>query len=128
MISVAHAREIRAIMEQQATTLTDEVALTVPEMFPKWTARAYAMGERARYQGILYKCVQAHPANETYTPDVAVSLWARVLNDEIREWEQPDSTNPYMTGDRVCYQGHVWESTIDYNVYAPDVYGWEIVE
>ena len=127
MISAKHAKRIRAEMEQHASTLTDEVALEVPEMFPLWTPKAYTMGDRVRYQGVLYKCVQAHPQNETYTPDVAVSLWAQVLNDEIREWVQPDSTNPYMKGDRVRYHGQVWESTIDYNVYAPDVYGWEVV-
>ena len=132
MISVQHARELRAVMEERATTLTDEVAITVPEMFPRWSETAtYAIGDRVRYDGTLYKCVQANEANAAYTPDVTVSLWARVLTDpsgEVLPWVQPDSTNPYMTGDRVSYNGHIYESTIDYNVYAPDVYGWEMVE
>lgn len=32
-----------------------------------------------------------------------------------------------MTGDKVHYpdkDGPVYESTMDYNTYAPDVYGW----
>jgi chitodextrinase len=128
MITPEHAREIRAVMEERASTLTDEVALTVPEMFPKWTVRAYEMGERVRYDDILYKCVQAHPANSEWTPDVAVSLWARVLNDEIRDWVQPESTNPYMKGDKVRHNGYIWESDIDYNVYEPGVAGWHVVE
>jgi len=125
MISLRHAMKLRAVMERQAETLTDDAALEVPEMFPKWTPRAYEMGERVRYQGVLYKCVQAHPQNETYTPDAAVSLWAEVLNDEIREWVQPDSTNPYMKGDKVTHNGKVWESQIDYNVYEPGTFGTE---
>lgn len=127
MISARHARKIRAQMEQHASTLTDEVALEVPEMFPMWTPRAYAMGDRVRYDGVLYKCVQAHPQNETYTPDAAVSLWAQVLNDEIREWVQPDSTNPYMKGDKVKHNGYTWVSVIDYNVYEPGIAGWDVV-
>ena len=115
-------------MEQQATNLTDEAALEVPELFPKWTPRAYETGERVRYQGVLYKCVQAHPENETYTPDTAVSLWARVLipdPETIPEWVQPESTNPYMKGDKVTHNGKVWESQIDYNVYEPGTFGTE---
>ena len=129
MISKRHAKRIRAEMESHASTLSDETALEVQEMFPLWTPRAYEMGERVRYEGTLYKCVQAHPQNETYIPGEAVSLWAEVLIPSgIPEWVQPESTNPYMKGDKVRYQGHIWVCTIDYNVYAPDVYGWEVVE
>lgn len=48
------------------------------------------------------------------------------------EWVQPlGGHDTYKTGDRVMYQGKVYESTIDGNVWAPDVYpaGWkEIIE
>lgn len=43
----------------------------------------------------------------------------------ISEWEQPGSTNPYMTGNKVSYNGKIWVSTIDNNVWAPGAYGWE---
>lgn len=131
MISARHARELRAVIEGQATLLTDETALAVPELFPRWEPRAYEFGERVRYGGVLYRCVQAHPANETYVPDVAVSLWARVLIPDpevIPEWVQPDSTNPYMRGDKVRHVGYVWVSDIDYNVFEPGVAGWSVVE
>jgi hypothetical protein len=44
----------------------------------------------------------------------------------IPEWEQPDSTNPYMKGDRVMFNGEVYESAIDNNVWSPAAYpgGW----
>lgn len=48
------------------------------------------------------------------------------------EWVQPlGGHDAYKTGDRVMYQGKVYESSIDGNVWAPDVYpaGWkEIIE
>ena len=127
MISLRHARQLRAVMEQQAVALADDAALEVPEFFPKWAPRAYEIGERVRFRGALYKCVQAHPQNETYAPDAAVSLWALVLNDEIREWVQPGSTNPYMKGDKVKHNGQTWVSDIDYNVFEPGVAGWSVV-
>lgn len=131
MISVEHAREIRAIMEAQAASLTDEVALSVPEMFPKWSETAeYATDDRVRYQGVLYRCLQTHTAQAAWTPTDAPSLWARVLIPDpevIPEWVQPDSTNPYMKGDKVTHNGQTWESTIDNNVWEPGVYGWEVV-
>ena len=131
MISKRHARRIRAEIEKHAATLTDDTALEVPEMFPIWEPRAYETGERVRYDGVLYKCLQDHPQNETYTPDDAVSLWARVLIPDpsvVPEWVQPDSTNPYMKGDHVMHNGQEWVSDIDYNVYEPGVAGWSVVE
>lgn len=130
MISVEQARKIRAQMELHASALPDETALEVPEMFPKWTPKAYEIGDRVRFEGTLYKCVQAHPANDTYTPSTAVSLWAEVLIDpggDVLPWVQPDSTNPYMKGDRVTHNGSIWESDIDYNVFEPGVAGWHVV-
>ena len=50
--------------------------------------------------------------------------------EEIPEWTQPDAGNPYMTGDKVTYEGVVYESTIDNNVWSPAAYpaGWKVVE
>ena len=43
--------------------------------------------------------------------------------------EQPDSTNPYKKGDRVRFNGKVYESLIDNNVWSPSAYpaGWREV-
>lgn len=132
MISARHARKIRAEMERHAMTLDDAQALEVPEMFPLWDSdRGYFANDRVRYGGTLYKCLQAHTSTNEWNPENAVSLWAEVLipdPDIIPEWRQPDSTNPYMIGDLVTYDGKTWRCTIDYNVFAPGVAGWEVVE
>ena len=130
MISRERAPRIRAEIERHAETLPDETALEVVEMFPKWTARDYAVDERVRWQGILYRCIQAHSENDTWNPADAPSLWARVLIPDpevIPEWVQPDSTNPYMRGDKVTHNGRVWESAIDNNVWEPGAVGTETV-
>ena len=40
---------------------------------------------------------------------------------------QPTSETPYGAGDKVLYNGAVWESTIPNNVWSPDAYpqGWK---
>ena len=46
------------------------------------------------------------------------------------EWVQPTGGHDaYKTGDRVTYNGKVYESVIDANVWAPDAYpqGWKVV-
>ena len=120
--------------------LTDEQALQVPLMFPKWQAgKEYAVGDRVLYLGVLYKVLQAHTSQAGWEPDIAPSLFAKnlIVKDEdgeqvdIPEWVQPDSTNPYMTGDKVMFEGKVYQSLIDNNVWSPTDYpqGWqEVVE
>ena len=98
----------------------------------EWTAgRAYAAGDKVQYGEKPYRCLQAHKSIQEWNPADAVSLWARILagGDDVPVWEQPQSTNPYMKGDRVHFPTKadpIYASTIDYNVYAPDVYGWEL--
>lgn len=125
---IDRARQLRAVIESMATGLDDTVALENTELFPAWhTDTAYKVGDRVRHDGILYKCLIAHTSQSDWIPSNAVSLWARVLipdPDTIPEWVQPDSTNPYMMGDRVTYDGKIWESTVDNNVWAPGVFGW----
>ena len=128
MISIRHAHRLRREMESLSAMLSDEAALEVPEMFPIWEPRAYAKDERVRYDGKLYRCVQAHDANETWNPADAVSLWALVINEGVPEWQQPGSTNPYMKGDKVKHNGQTWISDVDNNVWEPGVYGWSVVE
>lgn len=122
------ARKLRPFIEKAAAGLTDADALEAVQLFPLWDmTAAYAVNDRVRYDGTLYRCLQAHTAQETWTPTDAPSLWAKVLipdPDTIPEWEQPDSTNPYARGDKVTHNGKTWVSTIDGNVWEPGVYGW----
>lgn len=130
MTIIDRAIQLREIIENLSSTMTDNEAVEAVELFPKWDeySKAYTVGDRVRYQGLLYKCLQAHTSQETWTPTDAVSLWARVLIEDptvIPEWIQPDSTNPYMRGDKVTHNGKTWESLIDNNVWEPGSIGTE---
>lgn len=128
------AKNIRKLVELNSTNLDDDKASEVPFAYPYWKENhSYSINDRVRYNDILYKCLQTHRSQANWTPDVAPSLFGRILAPEgdIPEWEQPDSTNGYMIGDKVRFEGRIYESLIDNNVYSPAAYpaGWrEIIE
>lgn len=134
MLSGGAITTFSASYQSTLAAVSDAAALKMPDYFPEWDGdgHAYAVGDRVTYEGTLYKVLQAHTSQSTWTPTDAPSLFAKVLTSTTGEplpWEQPDSTNPYMTGDRVTYNGKVYESTVDNNVWAPDAYpqGWKEV-
>lgn len=122
------AMQLRQLIEQLAVTLDDETALTGVELFPAWVVgKAYAVGDRVQHGGILYKCVQAHTSQADWTPDITPALWVVVSLDEYPEWVQPTGAHDaYNIGDKVSYNGQHYVCTSDGNVYAPDVYGWQL--
>lgn len=129
MSYLSSARKLRVAINGAGAMLTDEQALTVPIIFPVWRGDgiSYAVGDRVMYSGVLYKCLQAHTSQSTWTPTDAPSLWAKVLiltPGVIPDWEQPSSTNPYAKGDKVKHKGKIWVSDIDNNVWEPSIYGW----
>ena len=139
MITEERARELRSVIETVMQDVSDDIAVTAPELFGSFDgdSHAYAVGDKVRYNGTLYKVLQAHTSQADWTPDAAPSLFARVLIEtdesgeqiEIPEWEQPDSTNAYSTGDKVMFNGKVYVSKIDNNVWSPSDYpqGWQEV-
>ena len=120
----------RMLIASQINSLAvdDSTALRMREFYPLWEAgQDYTAGFRLRYGGLLYKVLQSHTSRETWTPDAAPSLFAKVLiPDEtvIPAWEQPDSTNAYAKGDKVTHKGKTWVSDVDNNLWEPGIYGW----
>lgn len=109
-------------------TLTDEQAELIPTIFPEWTVGAtYLIGMRVRYNNLLYRCVQDHVSQETYTPDMVPALWSRTTPEgTIGEWIQPTGAqDAYALDDKVKHNSKIWISTVDNNVWEPGVYGWE---
>ena len=126
----SHALILRAMIEKAAISLTDSEALEVGELFPAWKIdTSYIIDVRVRYNGQLYKCVQAHTSSAEWAPDLTPALWTPVAElGTIPVWIQPTGAqDAYRIGDKVHYpdeSGPVYVCTIDYNVYAPDVAGW----
>ena len=125
----AKAKQLRQLIEQLTVTMSDETALTGVELFPMWAiGRAYAAGDRVQHGGTLYKCVQAHTSQADWTPDATQALWVVVSIEEFPEWVQPTGAHDaYNIGDKVTYNGQHYICTSNANVYAPDVYGWDLI-
>lgn len=130
-ITRSQAKQLRKLLIKQADGLSDEEILNVPCFVEKWKAGiSYVTGKRLKYNDVVYKVLQDHISQDGWTPDVTPSLFAKVLipdENVVPEWEQPDSTNPYMTGDKVTHSGETWVSTCDNNVWEPGVHGWDKV-
>ena len=127
---------IMKLIVKQARQVTDDTeALSLQILYKQWDTqigKTLQVGEYINYNEILYKVLQEHTVQEDWTPDASPSLFAKVLVDPtgetILEWEQPESTNPYMKGDKVTHNGQTYVSDIDNNVWEPGVYGWSVVQ
>ena len=89
--------------------------------------RAYGDGEQKR----LYRCVQAHTSQESWTPDAAASLWAIAADpaEEWPAWSQPiGAHDAYAAGAKVSHNDKHWVSDVDNNVWEPGAYGWSEAE
>ena len=133
MITRAKAYQLRHMIEKASVSLSDDDAYGVPELFPSWAVdTAYKKDNRIRYNYKLYKVLQDHTSQADWTPDIAVSLYVAVPEPgTIPVWVQPTGAHDsYMIGDKVHYptkDDAVYVSTIDYNTYAPNVYGWTVL-
>lgn len=128
-------KNMQAMMRQaeiNSEANTDEQALEVQSLYPEWESfedgHTFTVGNRVNHQDVLYKVLQTHQKQSTWNPADTPSLFAKVLNpnaEAIPEWEQPDSTNGYMTGDKVVHNGITYESIVDNNVWEPGTTGTE---
>ena len=127
---------IMKLAVKQARQVTDDTeALSLQVLYKQWDrqiGKTLQVGEYINHNDILYKVLQEHVVQDNWAPNVSPSLFAKVLIDPtgetILDWEQPDSTNPYMKGDKVKHNGVIYESEVDNNVWEPGVYGWAVVE
>lgn len=128
---VEQAQAIRAGMQALARTAPDAVLLAQPmAMYDEWSAEsvAYTLNDIRQYNGLLYRCVQAHTSQESWTPEAAASLWTLISDPEAEwpAWIQPQGAhNAYELGAKVSHNGKHWISTVDNNVWEPGGYGWE---
>jgi len=128
--SAASRLAVLPLLDAEATT--DEQVAAVVDLFDGFDAesRVYKVGEVVAFDGVLYRCVQAHTSQADWTPDKVPALWApvrKVAGAAPDEWVQPaGASDAYAKGDRVTFQGQVWESTINANVWSPTAHpaGW----
>ena len=89
---------------------------------PTQALDAYPKGWQVRYGGVTWVSLVDGNAHQP-----GVSGWRIVTDDdEPAPWQQPSGAHDaYAKGDQVTYEGHVWISSLDNNVYIPGEYGWD---
>lgn len=132
------AEQLRKALQMFAQSLTDEQAMEVATVYPAYqVGKAYKTDEIFTY-GVnevgdpqLYRVVQDHTSQEDWTPDNTPALYTAIGLTEAGYpvWSQPTGAHDaYNIGDIVDYNGTLYKSLIDGNVYSPEAYpaGWEV--
>ena len=132
------AEQFRKALQMFAASLDDEKALEVATIYDSWQiGKAYAVGDFLTYgknsvgDPQLYKVVLAHTSQVDWLPDIVPSLYVAVGLDDngYPVWSQPTGAHDaYNVGDVVNYNGTLYQSLADGNVYSPEAYpaGWKV--
>lgn len=101
-----------ALCETQV--LDKNTAAQHADVFDPWAVgTSYTVGQLRRYNGTLYKCVQAHTSQADWTPDTATSLWTVV---DVTHAGTLDDPIPAARGMEYEYGKHYLDSA-DRKVY-----------
>lgn len=128
LVSAQSAAAITFVTLCETGTIDTVTASEHTELFSPWAYPVdYKTGNIRAHGGKLYRCLQNHTSQETWTPDAAPSLWVGISDpaEEWPAWSQPvGSTDAYAKGAQVSHNGKHWTSDVDANVWEPGVYGW----
>ena len=134
------AEQFRKAMQFFTQTLGDEEAMEVATVYPSYeVGKAYkekemfTFGENAVGDPQLYRVVQTHTSQADWIPSETPALYTPIgLNASgYPVWSKPTgSHDAYNVDDIVDYNGTLYKSLIDGNIYSPEEYpsGWEVVE
>ena len=140
MTVLEQAEAIREAMDVAGALLDEEMALECVRLYRPWEiGKKYKGGEFFIY-GVnavgdpqLYRVNDGknHTSQADWPPDKEPSLYTAIgLDDKgYPIWSQPTgSHDAYNDGDIVNYNGTLYKSTIDGNVWSPESYpaGWEL--
>lgn len=132
------AEQFRKALQMFAQSLTDEKAMEISTLYPKYeVGKKYSVDEILSYgensvgDPQLYRVVQKHTSQLDWKPSDSTSLYSPIgLNESgFPIWSQPTgSHDAYNNGDIVEFNGVLYKSIIDGNVWSPEGYpdGWII--
>lgn len=124
----------------KATDLTAEEMLELIDVYDKWQEGiALKIGDKVSYNGELFEVIQSHTTQADWLPNTTPALYKKITpattgdgEEIIPEFKQPTGAHDsYKKGDKVLFEGKIYESLIDNNSYSPKDYpqGWkEITE
>jgi hypothetical protein len=118
------------VVVRQDHTRTEHEPSTVPALFLVWRESSadalpwiaqeqVYVGTVRTYEGVTYRCIQAHQTQTDWTPDATPTLWAVVVEEPTTdEWAAGVA---YKVGDVVAYGGAEYECRQSHTAQV----GWE---
>lgn len=120
---LAQLHAIRRAMDAGVKTAAETGAAAINEctgIIRQWRTGVYAVGDVRMFDGIPYKCVQAHDStnNDTYTPAASPALWMQyhgTTKETARAWLAPTGAHDmYLAGEWMVYtDGKTYECISD---------------
>ena len=78
-LSLGEVQEIMVRAQINTLAVDDNIALRMREFYPEWASDTdYTAGYKVQYGGKLWRCVQAHTAQNGWEPENAASLWTEI--------------------------------------------------
>ena len=101
---ISESEVMSMLIKEQINTLSvdDATAVRMVAFYPEWgKGKQYTVGYKVQYLGKLYKVIQAHTSQETWTPDITASLYTRI--DEVHDGTKYDPIT--YEGNMTLYNG-----------------------
>ena len=122
----AEALKLRAIVEQAAASLDDKTASEAPTLFPrlKRDGSLIRAGTRINHNGEIKKAAVDLWDTADNSPDNATALWETLdYKDGYRIIPSVITvTTAFAKGERGWWNGKLYESAVENNVYTPEQY------
>ena len=131
---IENAKKLRPIIEQACAFLDDKTASIAPTLFPhlKFDGTLIRANTRINWNNAIKKAATDLWGTQENSPDSAPSLW---IDIEYKEGYRiiPDTitvTSAFAKDEYGWWNGVLYKSLVDSNVYTPAVYpaGWEEVK
>ena len=107
--------------------LTEDELADMVDLYEEYKAdHLYKKDDIFKYEGKLYKVIKGLTSQDNWSEYLPL-----MPSGVIPEWVKPTGGHDaYNTGDKVIFEGLVYESLIDSNTWSPTEYavGWKLVE
>lgn len=134
---VEQARQLRKQWQQLLTANDDTTIIDCEDLVDAWQADTdYSVNDIRKFDGQVYRCVQAHTSQADWTPSQAPALWTvkhTKNKDKPKPFVQPQGAHDaYMKDEVVLFEidgvMKLCISKVDNNVYNPADYpqNWTI--
>lgn len=122
----ARAIQLRAVIEQAAASLDDKTASEAPTLFPRLNQDGGLVraGTRICHNGEIKKAAVDLWDTADNSPDNAPTLWETIdYRDGYRIIPETITvTGAFAKGERGWWNGKLYESAVENNVYTPEQY------